>query len=114
MVAGTRSMAAKDLGDGRHAAPSLHPGPSPPWFAFLRPVLRLRMTELWTPTSGAQAHALSWVEIAEARARHAEAVERGRLRPRRAETGRCRGRALRGAACCRLLSACSPGQNADG
>src|SRR4051812_17983544 len=46
MVAGTRSMAAKDLGDGRDAAPSPRPGPPPPWFAFLRPFLRLRMTEL--------------------------------------------------------------------
>jgi hypothetical protein len=37
-------MAAKHLGDGRHAAPFPRPGPSPPWFACLRPFLRLRMT----------------------------------------------------------------------
>src|SRR5215213_8114968 len=36
-------MAAKDLGGWWHAAPS-RPGPSPPWFVFLRPLLRLRMT----------------------------------------------------------------------
>src|SRR5215213_6431845 len=37
------------MGGTRHPP---RPGPSPPWLAFLRPFLRLRLTELWTLTSG--------------------------------------------------------------